>query len=151
MIEIIINCQLVYEKILKDEDCIELTVEDASEDFQSLRDLLDVSYIIKSNFMAWAVKFQKASPELAEFRNITLPEKEIEMIHNKLKLTKNQIHRVFEILKLAVGKMENPDYLLNFKKNLKERLYKANRTNFFPFLKKKYPILFIDSKIMFLI
>ena len=63
-----------------------------------------------------------------------------------IKLTKNQIRRVYEILKLAIANMENLEYLAIYKDEIKHRLYLANRMAFFPFLKKKYPYIYIDSK-----
>ena len=123
-----------------------MTVEDSSLDFQHLRDLSDVRWILSKGFFAWALQFYKKKPSLEEYKNITLGITERKQIQAELKLTKNQINRVFEILKLAVGTMEIADFFVEYKNKIKTRLYFANRVAFLPFLNKKYPLLYIDGK-----
>jgi len=120
-------------------------VEDASEDFQRLRDILDTRFIVTKGFFPWALKYKKTPPTLEEYKAITLAKEEINQIQKEFKFTKNQIRRVFEILQLAIGDMNNMAFLMEYRNKIKSRLYFANRAEFLPFLKKKYPLLIIDG------
>ena len=140
---------MIYTQIIKDNECFELSVEDASMDFQHLRDLSDIRWCLSKGHFNWALKFAKTKPTFEEFKNLTITTQEIKAIQGELKLTKNQIKRVFEILKLAIGDMENPQYFAQYKNEIKKRLYAANRVAFFPFLMKKYPFLLIDGNSFF--
>ncbi len=142
---------MIYDSILKDVGCIEISVEDPSPEFQSMRDLLDVKFILKRGFMKWALQFKKKHPNLHDFKSIELKKSDIEEITKTLKITKNQVKRVFEILLLANVNTTNPEYFKHFKEIIKRRLYQANRTEFFPFLKKKYPLIYIDGINLFLL
>lgn len=125
-----------------------MTVEDSSMDFQHLRDLSDVRWCLSKGFFKWALQYYKKKPTLEEYKQIALSTDERKQIQAELKLTKNQINRVFEILKLAIGVMENTDFFVEYKNKIKTRLYFVNRIGFLPFLRKKYPYLFIDSNIL---
>jgi len=137
---------VIYTQIIKDSECFELSVEDASMDFQHLRDLSDIRWCLSKGNFSWALKFCRTKPTFEEYKNIKITSQEIKNIQNELKLTKNQIKRVFEILKLAIGDMENPEFFVQYKNEIKKRLYAANRVAFFPFLKKKYPFILIDGE-----
>jgi len=117
-------------------------------DFQHLRDLSDIRWCLSKGYFTWALKYFRTKSKFEEYKSIKLTSGEIKAIHGDLKLTKNQIKRVFEILKLAIGDMENPDFFVQYKNEIKTRLYLANRVEFLPFLKKKYPYLYIDSKFL---
>src|SRR5690348_14088395 len=114
-------------------------------DFQHLRDLNDIKWCLGKGFFGWALKYHKKKPTLDEYKTLVLTPKEIKAIQTEIKLTKNQIKRVYEILRLAIGDMENSEMFLEFKNKVKTRLYFANRVEFLPFLKKKYPYIWFDS------
>lgn len=140
---------MIYSQIIKDKECFELSVEDSSLDFQHLRDLSDIRWCLSKGYFAWALKSFRTKPTFEEYKMLTLTSGEIKAIQADLKLTKNQIKRVFEILKLAIGDMNNPEFFVQYKNEIKTRLYLANRVEFLPFLKKKYPYLYIDSKVLY--
>jgi len=114
-------------------------------EFQHLRDLADVRWCLSKGFFDWAPRMFKTKPTLEEYKKLKLTPQDIKAIQKDLKFTKNQIKRVYEILKLAVGEMEKPEFFMGYKDEIKHRLYLANRMAFFPFLKKKYPYLYIDG------
>jgi hypothetical protein len=136
---------VIYESVIKDPECVELTVEDAGADFQAMRDLLDTRFIIGKGFFPWAIKYRKNPPTLQEFQQIKLEKDDILKIHQELKIIRNQVMRVFEILLLAIGDMKDPAFLADYKFRVQSRLNKVNRTAFRPFQKKKYPYLYIDG------
>ena len=82
---------------------------------------------------------------MQEYKKITLTKKEISNIQKEVKLTKIQIMRVFEILKLSFISDTDEDILRKFRDDVKKRLYQLNRTEFLPFKNKKIPYIEIDG------
>ena len=71
----------------------------------------------------------------------------IKELIKKYKLTKNQLKRVIEIMKYIHLK-PNDEAFSFFKKDVKERLKQANKSEFYPFINKKIPYVAFDGKIL---
>ncbi|MES1919839.1 histone acetyltransferase 1 [Bonamia ostreae] len=96
-------------------DYSELNIEDPSDGFQFLRDLMDVSNCHRRNY------FSFLSEE--NFRE-DLDEKLAARIKRELKITDVQIRRCFEILKLKFLDIKNEQQYKLFRLFVKKRIYK---------------------------
>lgn len=97
-------------------------------------------------YFKWIEKYRDGKHiKLEEYDTIQLPKKEIEEIRKKCKITKNQILRVFEILKLAAINPEDMAVKAKFKVDVKLRLFTLNQQEFWPFHNKKMPYLMLDG------
>lgn len=99
---------VVYEDMLKDDNCVQITIEESSDDFQVIRDILDCRMLLQANHFDWF----KATPprsldNILEIEKLNLPKAELFKIARKFKLTLAQSRRVFEILLLSRVKMED--------------------------------------------
>jgi len=88
-----LGCRLlsVVYKMLRSGDCIEITVEDPSPGFRSIRDIQDFRDVLHEGFL---------TKELRAIDSIEMeyPKTEwIKSVHEKLKLTYAQIRRVYEL------------------------------------------------------
>lgn len=70
--------------------------------------------------------------------------KTVPYLHQKYKITKNQIKRVIEIMKFIHLDINDEAFPL-FKKEVQERLRQANKAEFYPFLKRKIPYVVFDG------
>jgi len=136
----------IYERAENDPICYEITVEDSGDEFQLLRDYCNVLACLNTGFFFWVLKYKNKSLTLQDYKLITLTQKEITDMKAKLKLSKLQITRVFEILKLALISDTNEDVLRKFRDDVKRRLYLLNRAEFLPFKNKKIPYIEIDGE-----
>lgn len=104
----------MYESIVdewrKDDKCVEITVEDPSEEFDELRDKCDVERFIKDGL----------------YRNKVETDDDIVELQKVTKLTEKQLRRVVEMVKLwKMG--ESDDDLKTLRLLIKRRIYLQNR------------------------
>lgn len=82
-----------------------MTVEDPAEDFQRMKDGLDIKMILNAGFFRSIRNLGLHNPKVClnseAFKYVTLEHKEINEIKTKLKLRKDNIQRCFELLLLA--------------------------------------------------
>jgi len=85
----------IYNDLLKNKKCQEITVEDPSYEFQTMRDGYDIRLIFKFGFFSlFTKKFKKFEEDLItrkNYKEIELSKKEIEKIQSELKLTKSRV------------------------------------------------------------
>jgi hypothetical protein len=95
--------QIIYSHYLRDRQCTLIVVEDPANDFQRMKDVVDLNLILQAGF------FQSMQAiENHEFLDMerfklcnNLDHKEVSHIRQKLKLTKDNVLRCFELLLLA--------------------------------------------------
>eukprot|EP00743_Colponemidia_sp_Colp-15_P006247 GILK01006721.1.p1 GENE.GILK01006721.1~~GILK01006721.1.p1 ORF type:complete len:430 (+),score=75.76 GILK01006721.1:34-1290(+) len=108
-------------------NCIEVTVEQPSESFKTLRDLTDIEYMIESGYFDWCKgadgKFAKRPLTQAQLQAIKLSPDTIKDINSKLKLIKPQIRRAYEILKFFFLNVENETVYREYRLEVKQRLW----------------------------
>ena len=79
-----------------------MVVEDPADDFQRMKDALDIKLILKAGFFRSIRNVGLHNPEqmlnCESFKHINLDHKEIGEIRTKLKLKKENIQRCFELL-----------------------------------------------------
>jgi histone acetyltransferase 1 len=104
--------QAIYNHYIKDEQVIDITVEDPSDEFMALRDFVDVrncadlpsyqSSVIKNGF----------TQEMAK------------QAREQFKINKRQARKVYEILRLKVTNRSDPLEYKNYRLDVKRRLNK---------------------------
>lgn len=103
----------MYESIVeewrKDEKCVEITVEDPSEEFDELRDKCDVEKFINDGL----------------YRNSFENEEDISELRKITKLTDRQIRRVIEMVQL--WKLNDKEDIKPLRLRIKRRIYLQNR------------------------
>lgn len=96
---------IIYQHYIKDKKCQSMTVEDPAEDFQRMKDGLDIKMILQAGFFRSIRKLGLHNPRVhlncESFKLAQLEHKEINEIKTKLKLKKDNIQRCFELLLLA--------------------------------------------------
>jgi len=134
----------VYESYIQDPNCYEFTVEAPNPSFTFLRDFVDLKRILDlGEFKFLKEKFVTAEnvTDPAEFHKMSggLSSEVAETIAKKLKIRKQQVHRVFEIAVMAsidFGKHEKmTDFYTAW---LKKRIEKQNSDTIISKIKKKY-------------
>lgn len=107
----------MYLFYLKDKRCTEITVEDPSDDFQQMKDALDIKLIWNAGFLkslrhlilTKQGKIRKGPFINKEnFDSITLDQDEILDIQDALKLKKQNILRCFELIILTLLDQSDP-------------------------------------------
>lgn len=137
--------QNIYNEAYKDEKCFEITVEDASIEFQFVRDCKDFDLLKKEEIFSWTKKIkEKFTKQIFEESKNSINRKTVSQLQKKYKLTRNQIKRIIEIMKFIHLDEEDVAFPL-FKKEVQERLKKANKAEFYPFIKKKLPYVQFDG------
>ncbi|EGR28703.1 hypothetical protein IMG5_170030 [Ichthyophthirius multifiliis] len=132
----------MYEHAQKDSKCNEITVEDPSQDFQIVRDIVQCEFVIKNNFWDWVQSVKKIN-KVEELEKIMISN--IQEIFQKTKIPKQQIQRIFEILILSK--------ILDFQKNnenviekFKEKYIQKMKELFeIKKMKKKMPIIVFEN------
>lgn len=124
----------VYDYYLKDKQCVEFSVEEPSDEFQSLMDLIEIKFLWQAGFFKSIKRlFKNKRPSLKtincnNFDDVYLDNEEIMQIQKVLKLTKPRIIRCFELIVLA--KLDPKDSLVHqrfgqeIKKKLQQQLTK---------------------------
>jgi hypothetical protein len=81
--------------VLGNPQCYELTVEDPSFEFETMRDIYDLKLLLKSGFFS---VFEDKLPHLGEdlitrdnYGDFRLSKSEVEQIQKRLKLTKSRV------------------------------------------------------------
>ena len=104
----------MYQYYLDDQRCTEITVEDPSDDFQQMKDALDIKLIWHAGFFRTVRKIiapskigQKRSVRQVyvnkdNFDSCVLDQDEILEIQEELKLKKQNILRCFELIVLSL-------------------------------------------------
>lgn len=92
----------IYKDVLSDPECFQLTVEDSSIQFQSLRDFMDVKLLLKEEG-DWLLKEIKEGGDGGK------------EIGNKWKIIKNQVRRAVELVKLCCIQVSFSKYNLQKK------------------------------------
>ena len=99
---------MVYEYYIKhDKNCVEFSVEEPSDEFQSLMDQIELKMIWQNGFFKSIKKLLKSKKSdnqyinIDNFDEIHLENEEILQIMKTLKLTKQRVIRCFEIVVLA--------------------------------------------------
>ena len=82
--------------------CLTMIVEDPADDFQRMKDGLDIKLILKAGFFRSTHSLGLQNPDtyltLDSFKLCGLDHKEVNEIRAKLKLKKENIQRCFELL-----------------------------------------------------
>lgn len=111
----------MYAYYLSDKRCTEITVEEPSDDFQQLKDALDIKLIWEAGFFKSIRKMiklrqkgQKPTKVLVNKDNfdlLALDQEEILEIQQALKLKKQNILRCFELVVLS--KLDSKDPIVH--------------------------------------
>ncbi|XP_064615849.1 histone acetyltransferase type B catalytic subunit-like isoform X2 [Liolophura sinensis] len=102
--------QTFYNECYQRKEVLDITVEDPSENFQRLRDFVDVKNCLKLQ------SFQKESVQRGFCDGMAKEAQE------KLKLTKRQARRVYEILRLKATDTSNKEEYKKYRLDVKKRL-----------------------------
>lgn len=102
--------QCIYEHYVPLPEVIDITVEDPSDDFQRLRDFVDVKNSEKL-FTSQPERLHEGFPKACTMLKT-------------LKLSKKQIRRVYEILRLHFTNVDNVEEYKNYRLEIKKRLNK---------------------------
>ena len=92
----------IYSYYLRVQKCLSMIVEDPADDFQRMKDALDIKMILRSGFFRTIRGLGLSDPSKYlkpdSFKMCGLDHKEIGEIRNKLKLKKENVQRCFELL-----------------------------------------------------
>jgi len=108
---------IAYQQIVARSEVAELTVEDPSENFQDMRDKLDLRMLVESG-------------EFESFDSMPFSKGEAEPIRQKFKLAERQFYRLLEMLRvLQLDATDSPakEQLDAFRVGVKRRLYLFNK------------------------
>lgn len=120
-------------------------MEDASIEFQFLRDCKDFEILMKEEIFDWVKNYKgRFTRSLYIESEKAVDRKIVSHLQKKYKITKNQIKRVIEIMKFIHLDINDEAFPL-FKKTVQERLRQANKAEFYPFIKKKIPYVVFDG------
>jgi histone acetyltransferase 1 len=121
--------KIIYDHYINDKTCSEFSVEEPSDEFQSLMDLIEVKLIWQNGFFTSLRKLFKNKKgnsntliNIGNFDEVHLDNEEINKIIKKLKLTKQRIIRCFELIILA--RLDPKDALVHqrFGSEIKKKL-----------------------------
>ena len=97
--------EVIYQHYITASKCPIMVVEDPAEDFQRMKDSLDIKIILKSGFFRSIRNLGLHVPsrklDCATFKHCSLDHREISEIRTRLKLKKENIQRCFELLLVA--------------------------------------------------
>jgi len=97
--------EIIYKTYLSTSKCQVMVVEDPADDFQRMKDSLDVKLILKAGYFRSLRGLNLHLPNKVlncdSFKQCTLDHKEISEIKAKLKLKKENIQRCFELLQIS--------------------------------------------------
>lgn len=97
--------ETIYNYYLRMQKCLCMIVEDPADDFQRMKDALDIKMILKAGFFrsirCLGLGDPKKNLQLDTFKLCGLDHREINEIRTKLKLKKENIQRCFELLQIA--------------------------------------------------
>ncbi|CAD0204803.1 unnamed protein product [Chrysodeixis includens] len=113
--------QAIYSHFIIQPEVVDITVEDPSQDFQRIRDYVDVKNCSELPAFQPAKLYQGFSQEM------------VNQASNKFKINKKQARRVYEILRLKNTNTSDKTAYLNYRLDVKNRLNA-------PFQKKKLEI-----------
>ena len=95
----------IYKHYLSTTKCKLMVVEDPADDFQRMKDVLDIKMILSAGFFRSIIDCGLQNPsttiDLEMFKLISIDHKEVSEIRNKLKLKKENVLRCFELLQIA--------------------------------------------------
>lgn len=135
--------QLVYKKGRENKKCKEITVEGPGDEFQVVRNAIDLQDILEAGFFPEIQ--QLIGTRLDSGRRVfelsrKLTTEVIEVINHKLKLTKSQVSNCFDILLLMLidyNNKENMVYAAYFD-YLKKKTRRLNSKDLFTKVNKKF-------------
>ncbi|XP_041372189.1 histone acetyltransferase type B catalytic subunit-like isoform X2 [Gigantopelta aegis] len=102
--------QTFYNDCYTRSEVLDITVEDPSENFQRLRDFVDTNNCIKLRYFQTDYLYEGFSEDM------------VREAQDKLKLSKRQARRVYEILRLKVTDEKNKELFRRFRLEVKKRL-----------------------------
>jgi histone acetyltransferase 1 len=86
---------VIYKDMITADECFEITVEDPSDSFQSMRDIYDVKLLLKYDFFSIFKEvlkdFQKDKITKSNYHLFKLTRSEKNKIHKQLKLTHSRV------------------------------------------------------------
>jgi histone acetyltransferase 1 len=104
---------IIYNNYLRVQKCLTMIVEDPAEDFQRMKDGLDIKLILKSGYFRCLKGLGLHNPTTyltqEQFKVCGLDHREVNEIRTKLKLKKENILRCFELLQIACLDPEDTD------------------------------------------
>lgn len=118
----------VYDYYLNDKQCIEFSVEEPSDEFQSLMDLIEIRLIWQAGYFKTIKKLFKGKRSsqqtitIDNFDLVHLDSEEIMQIQKELKLTKPRIIRCFEMIVLAKLDPKDSQVHARFGQEIKKKL-----------------------------
>ncbi|TNV83269.1 hypothetical protein FGO68_gene11080 [Halteria grandinella] len=130
--------ELMYNFYLNDKRCTEITVEDPSDDFQQMKDALDIKLIWGAGYFKTVRKLisqtkkrvaggKKSAPGAIinkdNFDLLVLDNDEIQDIQDDLKLKKQNIHRCFELVVLSLLDQTDSVAHQKFAQEVKKKFY----------------------------
>ena len=97
--------EIMYNHYLSISKCQVMVVEDPADDFQRMKDALDIKFIIRAGYFRSIRNLGLHDPsknlDCESFKHCMLDHKEINEIRIKLKLKKENIQRCFELLQIS--------------------------------------------------
>ena len=105
--------ETIYNYYLRVQKCLCMIVEDPADDFQRMKDALDIKMILRAGYFRSIRGLGLANPRkhlrIDSFKMCGLDHREINEIRAKLKLKKENIQRCFELLQIACLDQDDAD------------------------------------------
>ena len=139
----------IYGSYIGRNDCIEITVEDPSDDFMCMRNLYDARLLMNEGYFEEFKQHEIITS--SNIQKYKLSKEKREQIHMKLKLTHNRIDMCYELIKYAHLDKTDSEAIRKFRLDVKKRLYLVSsnelnqRGDQIRKKTKAFPYIFIDG------
>ena len=120
--------QLFNEKAFKDEKCFQISVESPSEQFQIVRDVIDILHLKKLSLFDHLSKPTIKTPQEFHILASSLTKSKLEEISKESKLRPLQVFRAFQISLMLCIDMSNSIMETAFKSNMIRKIAKQKES-----------------------